>query len=911
LGGPTTTRSAIYDTNCHDKPDSVTDANGNTTTETYNATTCTLTQVTQPAVAGGSPLTQYTYNTRGQVLTKTDPLNKVTNFNYSTTNETLTSVVDDSGRLGPTVSYTYDSYGDPITVTDPDGHVTNSTYDLLRRVTKVASPYGLLPAVTTVYSPDGLVLQRQEYTGASTPAETTTWTYSPSGKPLTRNDANGNVTTYAYDPLDRLASVTDAVGRVTTYAYDPLNRPTSVSNPSLQTWPILQYAYTADGQLFWLADARGNKTTYTYDGLDRLSQSQYPLTSVSTPGTVGSSDATNYEAVLTRDANGNVLTRRKRDGNTISYIYDALNRPTTRQEGAVYYNFAYDLTGRMLSAETAASAGAAGPGVVYGYDTAGRLTSEATGNSTNSLQMTYTVDLAGNRTKETWPGGYYASYTYDQLNRVTAVGENGATTGAGVLGAYVYDAIGRRASLTFGDGTSTAYAYDAGDRLTSLTLTAPASTSFNLTRTLTYTAANQLYQAVDSNTAYGLAVGTNSTVNDTADGLNRDARIVALSGGYDLNGNVTNDGTRTFTYDLGNRLTGVTLSGTTVALAYDPVGRLTQQVTTVGSTPTTTRYLYDGPRLVAEYDVTGTIVLRCYVPGPGTDAPVVWYEGSGVTDRRSLHTDERGSVIAWSNIGGVIAASQIQTYDPYGAPGSWGGSRYAFTGQIAIPEVQLYDYKARFYDPASGHFERADPISYQGGANLYAYVTDDPTDLTDPTGWSQQPGPSTATGGGGNSGQPPIVTAAAGDEEPGDGAGAAAGGGAAESETVTAFRVEGAGNQRLVIGADGSVDVPQVLTRSGTERNLYLNFGDEARAQDFLQQRLGQFPDSTVKTFEVPKSFVDDLRANAVPEAERSLYPDRPVVADPTKAVDQFGLSRQQIDQLRQVIKPGSGRPGG
>ncbi len=57
---------------------------------------------------------------------------------------------------------------------------------------------------------------------------------------------------------------------------------------------------------------------------------------------------------------------------------------------------------------------------------------------------------------------------------------------------------------------------------------------------------------------------------------------------------------------------------------------------------------------------------------------------------------------------------------------------------MALPEATLYHYKARVYDPAFGHFLQTDPIGYEGGANLYAYVEDDPTDLDDPTGLSSQ-----------------------------------------------------------------------------------------------------------------------------------------------------------------------------
>ena len=151
----------------------------------------------------------------------------------------------------------------------------------------------------------------------------------------------------------------------------------------------------------------------------------------------------------------------------------------------------------------------------------------------------------------------------------------------------------------------------------------------------------------------GYATGT---VNATADGLNRDAALAALTNGYDRNGDLTGDGARVFAYDFDNRLSGVTIAGssTVVSLAYDPVSRLAQQQTAVGAgAPVTTRYLYDGQRLAAELDGTGA-VLRRYVHGPGTDQPVAWYEGAGTADRRWLHADERGSVIAWSNLSASV-----------------------------------------------------------------------------------------------------------------------------------------------------------------------------------------------------------------------------------------------------------------
>jgi hypothetical protein len=90
---------------------------------------------------------------------------------------------------------------------------------------------------------------------------------------------------------------------------------------------------------------------------------------------------------------------------------------------------------------------------------------------------------------------------------------------------------------------------------------------------------------------------------------------------------------------------------------------------------------------------------------------------------------------------------------------------------------------------------------------------------------------------------------------------------------------------------------------------LFLNFGDKARAEQFLATRLQQgMPSAQMKSFEVPQSFLNDLRASAVPESMAKQFPGRPLLVDPTKAADQFGLRPDQIEALRQAIIQGSGR---
>ncbi|WP_416235253.1 RHS repeat-associated core domain-containing protein [Nitrospirillum sp. BR 11163] len=78
-------------------------------------------------------------------------------------------------------------------------------------------------------------------------------------------------------------------------------------------------------------------------------------------------------------------------------------------------------------------------------------------------------------------------------------------------------------------------------------------------------------------------------------------------------------------------------------------------------------------------------------------------------------------------------------------PAGYAGATFRYTGQRLDPETGgstaqpsgLYDYRARAYSPTLGRFLQADPAGYSAGANLYAYVSNDPLNLTDSTGLVQ------------------------------------------------------------------------------------------------------------------------------------------------------------------------------
>ena len=735
--------------------------------------------------------TTLTYDDSGNITSRRDAKNQLVNFTYDDINRVLTE--DYMGAGGTEITYGYDDCGNGIgrlcgaTTTDvistfgydalgntgSEGkqfvgsstvHTTTYECDRVGNKTKVTYPDG----AEVAYNFNGAgLLESVDHTAVGTTTAATVISdldYAPTGQVTSRVYGNGTESTYTYDAdeLYRLRDVeTTAVlsvsttststGIVNTHAVEldgvdqwlshdddtvfditgDLTIETWVkfdSVPSVSARLVAKFANAASGRsymLWWYNSGGGRLYVTLYDGSSetQVYEDWAPSTDIwyhvavtydASAGEVkfyvdGTQLGSTHTGAISSLQNTSTSFTLGRDMISLNYALDGLLDDTrlwstVRSGTEIADNRLVELSGSESG--------------LNGY---WQLDDDATDETSNG------VDLTEQNTPT-----YSTSTPFDGNASTTAYA---TTTSAVQKVTYAYDAEGNITKIVntadTGTGKSLDLEYDDLYRLIGATTTVASSSSYS--RNYVYDALGNIVNKPDQG-AYAYA-GT---------GYANPHAVTSIGGTtltYDDNGNMTNDGARSNTWNYRDR------------------------VTQTGGNSTST-YAYDHENIRAKKTTDG--VEQFYVnelynlEGSTKTAHILDLDGNLVAtvedgDTNILHSDHLGGMNVVTNPAGVVI--EVADYYPFGErridTGSFDEQR-TFTGHEFDEESDLTFAKQRYYDQDIGRFMSVDPVVALIGRtseleektgrttreyladpqihNSYSYARNNPLGMVDPEG---------------------------------------------------------------------------------------------------------------------------------------------------------------------------------
>ena len=598
---------------------------------------------------------------------------------------------------------------------------------------------GGLPLTTTYRWTDQAQLQQIDYSD-TTPDVTFTWN-AHNGSAATMTDTLGTHTySVRTDGLLESETIATADGQaIIDPGWDAYRRRQTLvaSYAGAATGQETRH-YSTQGRLTYLV-SDGRTTQYVYHpGLNRVKDR------VSYSGVLGGGLTQVQVTSETLDTRNRiwVMTNRRSDAmgapvfSSHTYTFDAANRRELAQrEDGTQWDYDYNDRSEVTGAQRELSNGTllAGTKSTYNYD--------AIGNRTGS---TLNTSGGGPATASGTPADVTRSvaYTANALNQYTNLTLNERSFD--VAGRYVYDpavsgstpAINGIApyeqTISTGSGT-------AGTQLRHFRASLTASTSGNTTGN---------YENVNVMTAAGTVLEYS--------GLKWVPRTTTVPT-YDSDGNLTNDGRWTYTWDAENRLKSMSHGGSVtpyvpallVEFRYDGLSRrVEKKVSTFNGSiwieQLRERTLYDGWNPIGTWRLQPPDAAHItpwwklhqhYVWGPdvsGTEQGAGGVGGLAMIIGGSGGNwfpcyDGNGNITALVDAqpSGTVAAQY--DYDAFGNPVRMSGpaarlNPFRFSTKFTDDETELVYYGYRYYDPGVGRWLNRDPIRELGGLNLYTIV---------------------------------------------------------------------------------------------------------------------------------------------------------------------------------------------
>ena len=592
---------------------------------------------------GASQVSTFTYNSKNQIVSRTDPAGRQTTFTYATNGLDLLQVEQvRSGGTDVLASYSdYTSRHVPQTITDGAGNETTITYNSFGQPLTITNAKDETTTLTYETETQNLLTVTGPVSGS-----TTTFTYDAYGRVETVEGSDGYVVEFAYDNLNRITSRTypdsttetfsynrldlveskDRLGRITRTFYDGYGRPLATRDPAGRT---VSNVWCSCGTLNALVDAKGQRTSWerdingrvtreiradgttdtlhTYDLAGRLKTITDPMDQVTTysyniDDSLASTGFTN-DTIATPDISHTYDSYYPRalamvDGNgTTTYSYVAPGTNGAGQLASVdgpfssdTISYAYDELGRVLTRMLN------GTGTEITYDTLGRLSQLEF--PIGAFDYTY-VGHTGRRATVTYPNDQTTTYSYldDEHDfRLQTIHHKNPSAATLSKFDYTYDTVGNILTWRQERAGSAAKIYTFGhdlvDQLTSAVLADTNTTPTVLKRQA------WAYDAAGNRTVDQADDAVFATTHDNMNRLQSRAPggPIVFSGSLDEAGTVTIDG-KPAEVDAGNNFRGtanLTGATTTVTLkAKDASGNETTKQYEVDASGSTASYAYD------------------------------------------------------------------------------------------------------------------------------------------------------------------------------------------------------------------------------------------------------------------------------------------------------------------------------